>query len=615
MPVRTVRRREFVFDAPPEKVARLIELRQLARMAATGESALSRFPTPGVLACALDPSTVQTPALELLDRALVDVDVAVSAMLRRRSAFARHHREVEDEREAWRLAEREVPQEGEQRLIVSLPPQEGKSQRVSHYGVLWLLRRHPSLRIAIVSYGESVAREFSYLVRNDIAVFDGSDGILDLGLRLRADSKAASRWRLELPATGSVYAIGIGGSLTGRPVDLMVIDDPVKDYRDADSLLLSELAWQWWQSVARPRLAPGAPVIVILTRWHESDLAGRLLAKQAEDERAGLGSFDRWRAINIPAQADHDPALGQTDVLGREPGEFLVSARGRTPAQWEATRAALSPRIWSALYQGRPTPDTGDILRREWWRRYTLPVWSSQPDGSLRVLECDELLQSWDMAFKDTKASDFVVGQVWARRGAESFLIDQVRGRLTFTDTVAAVRLLTAKWPQARVKLVEDKANGTAVIDSLKREIGGIIPITPKESKEARAAAVSPFVEAGNVWLPDKPIALFDVEELVEEATVFPNGAHDDQVDALSQALGRFYLRHGQGQMFMAYMKGQIAERANTEPVLAGPKRMPRLGVPQDIPVCRCRPGVQRFFQGRCVVCQGVPAQTVSQSA
>lgn len=592
--------------------------REQARAAAARRNAqVSDYPSPMALARALDPGTVQTPALSLIDEALVGVERAVSCMLRRRLAFALHRQEMgaaedegETEQEAWRLAARDVPDEGETRLIISMPPQEGKSQATTHYGMLWLLRRYPNLRIGIVSYSEDIARGFSFLSRNDVASFTGVDGGVDLGLKLRVDGKAAGRWLLAPPHRGGMYAVGIGGSLTGRPLDVLCIDDPVKDARGADSSTQSEFAWMWWQSVARPRLAPGAPVILILTRWSELDLAGRLVAKQREDEKAGLGSFDRWKVINIPAQADHDPARGQVDPLGREPGEFMLSARGRSEADWLATKASVTPRFWSAVYQQRPTPDAGDVLKRQWWRRYSSPIWSGQPDGSMRVLECDEVLQSWDMAFKDTKSSDYVVGQVWARRGAETFLVDQVRNRLNFTDTVAAVRLMTAKWPQARVKLVEDKANGTAVIDSLRKEIGGIIPVTPKESKEARASAVAPFVEAGNVALPTADIALFPADELIEEATVFPNGQHDDQVDALSQALGRFYLRPGQGQIFKAFWRDQTAEAAEQEPVPPELAALPRLGREQDVQVCRCRPGTRRFFQGRCTVCQGVkPAE------
>lgn len=489
---------EIIFEAPEWKIRRLAELR--AQLAARTPTVV--YPTPGKLARALDPMTVQTPALDLIDAALVDVA------------------------------------EGRcDRLILSMPPQEGKSERASHYGSLWLMHRNPNLRIALISHDQENASRVSYAIRNDLMTFTGDEGNLDLTLRLRRDSKAASRWYID-GKRGGMYAIGIGGSLTGRPVDVLIIDDPVKDYRAADSILMSEMAWQWWQSVARPRLAPAAPVIVILTRWHENDLAGRLLAKQREDEQAGLEHYDKWRVINIPAQADHDPTRGETDPLGRAPGEFMLSARGRTREQWEATKAATSSRIWSAMYQGRPSPETGDVWLRPWWRRYESALWSTVGLGYC-LEDPDQVIQSWDMTFKDTSSSDYVVGQVWARYGANAYLVDQVRRRMTFTETLSAFKALCARWPQATAKLVEDKANGTAVIDTLKREIAGIVPINPHESKYARANAVAPFIEAGNVWLPSSAVALFEVDPFIEECVAFPNGAHDDQVDGTSQALTR----------------------------------------------------------------------------
>jgi predicted phage terminase large subunit-like protein len=464
------------------------------------------------LAKALEPKTVQTPALDLIDSALVDI--------------------VEGRSE---------------RLIISMPPQEGKSTRISRFGILWMLHRNPDLRAVMISYGEDMAHHFSYEIRNDILTHDGSDGTIDLGLRIRSDSRATGDWSLEAPARGGLFAIGLYGGITGRAVDLLVIDDPVKDFRAADSEKLSELAWSTWMSVARPRLAPNAAVIVVLTRWHEQDLAGRLLAKQAEDEAAGFENYDKWRVINIPAQADHDVEKGETDILGRKVGEFMTSARRRTRKQWETTKAATAPRIWTSLYQGRPSPEAGDVLQRQWWKRYDVPVWTRE--NSSYLVDGGELIQSWDMTFKDTSSSDFVVGQVWLHRGADAFLVDQVRARMTFTDTIAALRKLTAKWPQTTAKLVEATANGPAVIDSLKAEIGGLIPVNPgKDSKTGRARSVSPFVEAGNVHLPSERIALFGVEALIEECAAFPNGSHDDQVDALSQALHRLLPRGGRAQ-------------------------------------------------------------------
>jgi predicted phage terminase large subunit-like protein len=484
-----------IVEAPPSKVRRLRELRRLA-----ARHRAVTWDTPGDLAAALDPRNVQTPALDLIDAALVDVA------------------------------------EGRcDRLIISMPPQEGKSQRVSRRFPSWLLVRDQDLRIAIASYEFGMARRWGRAIRDDLT----SHSLLQVD----QSSAAAHEWVID-GHDGGVYSVGIGGPLTGRPVDLLIIDDPIKDREQADSVTYRQRAWDWWTDVAVTRLAAGAPVVLILTRWHEDDLAGRLTA--AEDGHL-------WRTINIPAQADHDPEKGQTDPLGRQPGEWLESSRGRTVEDWEAKRVAVGTRTFVSLYQGRPSPETGDVLERQWWRRYQTPLWSQQPDGSFLV-EADELLQSWDMAFKDTKSSDFVVGQVWAKRGADAYLLDQVCARLSFTATIKAFERMVARWPQCTAKLVEDKANGTAVIDSLKLSVPGIVPVTPTESKYARTSAISPYVEAGNVHLPAPEIALFDVEALIEEATGFPNAVHDDQVDALSQAVSRMMLRLPQRRARMTHV-------------------------------------------------------------
>lgn len=471
-----------------------------------------RWPTPGALAKAVEPDTMQTLALDLVDEAV-----------------------------AWAYS---TP---DSRLIVSMPPQEGKSQRVTKTGSLWALHRNRDLKIGIVSYNKPLAEEFGRDIRNWVTTYNGEEGSLDLGLRIARDNGAASRWQLA-GHRGGVICVGLKGSLTGRRVDALVIDDPFADKEQADSAYYRDRVWGWWQSVGSTRLSSGAPVIVILTRWHEDDLAGRLIA--AEDGH-------RWRVINIPALADHDPVKGQTDALGRSPGEWLNSARGRTTAQWEAIRITAGTRVFNALYQGRPSPDSGDVWRRHWWRRYSVPLWSQHPTvpGAYRVEESDGLVMSWDMAFKDTKSSDFVVGQVWARRGANVYLLDQVRKRLTFTETLTAFKAMVARWPQATAKYVEDKANGTAVINTLKSKIPGIVEVTPTESKYARANAVAPVIEAGNVFLPTGEIALFEPDELINEAAEFPNGAHDDQVDATSQALSQMLLDGTGAQAWIDYVR------------------------------------------------------------
>lgn len=450
-----------------------------------------RWATPGDLAVYLDPKTRQTPALDLIDELLVEAFNTPDA-----------------------------------RVIISMPPQEGKSQRVSRRFPLWALVQNRELRIAITSYEAGVARRWGRAIRDDVFV-NGHD----LGMRVRDDLAAQHEWQLA-GHEGGVYTAGVGGALTGRPVDLLVIDDPVKDRAQADSEVFRQRVWDWWIDTAATRLAPGAPVVLILTRWHHDDLAGRLLA--AEDGHL-------WRVLNIPAEADHRPERGQVDPLGRQPGEYMASTRGRTTRQWQAIKVRSGPRTWASLFQGRPSPDAGDLFPEE-WARYDQPMWVDRPDGSRWIPGRDfELVQSWDMAFKDKASSDYVVGQVWLRIGIDAYLLDQVRARLSFTKTIDAVLALAARWPQSLAKFIEDKANGPAVMNALARRVPGMIPIEPEGSKYARAAAVSPFVHAGNVHLPTAEL-LPNVEDLLEEARAFPNGANDDTIDALSQALNRLLL-------------------------------------------------------------------------
>lgn len=316
----------------------------------------------------------------------------------------------------------------------------------------------------------------------------------------------------------------------------LIIDDPIKGREQADSPTIREKTWEWWTDVALTRLAPGAPVIIILTRWHADDLAGRLLA-EADTE---------WDYLNIPAQAEHRPEEGEQDVLGRDPGEYMESARGRSYRQWDSRKKASGPKTWASLYQGHPSPGEGGIFPPpEDWQRYDQPMWIDRPDGS-RIIpglreNAYELIQSWDMTFKDTKSSDFVVGQVWLRVGIHAYLLDQVRERLNFNATVHAVQQLTAKWPQATAKLIEDKANGSAVLDHLSKVVSGMIPVEPQGSKLERASAISPFVFAQNVHLPTAQL-LPSVDELLEETKTFPNSPHDDTIDSLSQALSYLLL-------------------------------------------------------------------------
>lgn len=235
----------------------------------------------------------------------------------------------------------------------------------------------------------------------------------------------------------------------------------------------------------------------------------------------------------------------------------MESARGRTEKQWQQRKLTAGAKTWASLYQGSPTAEDGDVFpKEELWSRYEQPFATRRDDGSFWVLGMErddqEMLMSWDLAFKDKDTSDYVVGQVWLRIGNRAYLLDQVRDRLNFTESVKAFKRMVKRWPQATAKLVEDKANGPALINVLSQSVTGLIPVEPLGSKFARASAIAPLVEGGNVVLPSNEL-LPGVDYLFQEAVNFPNVAHDDTVDAMSQAINQLLLnRLDADQLFPA---------------------------------------------------------------
>jgi hypothetical protein len=302
----------------------------------------SRYPTPGVLAHKVDPlTTKETPLLVAIDRAVLEV---VEAMERGESV----------------------------RLGVFGPPQEGKSRRTTMATVLWLLVRHPEWRIGIASYEQEVAATFSTPIRNWIVEY-GSGTALNprpladdlLGITLRGDSTSKTRFDLA-GHTGSLLALGMKGGWSGKPLDVLIIDDPYKDRAHADSKPHRAAVEDWFRNVAIPRLPSASLVILVQTRWHPDDLAGYILREEAalpEDQR-------RWRFVNVPAQAERPPLTEDgtppadwlPDTLGRRPGAYLISARGRTPEDWAIRRAEVGEMVWGSLYQQHPTPPEGALF-------------------------------------------------------------------------------------------------------------------------------------------------------------------------------------------------------------------------------------------------------------
>ena len=424
------------------------------------------------------------------------------------------------------LAEKlEAVERGElTRLLVTEPPQHGKSRLVSVHFPCWYLGRNPDRGVVQTSYGLSLALKHSRTARDFFVSPEFHNifpNIRHQPGRVSQDIVAAQRQAAQEWGTargGTYYAVGIGGGLTGMGFDLGIIDDPIKDVVEANSEIINERNWEWYGSVFRTRMSPDAAIILTMTRWSKKDLMQRIL-----DQITDGVTDEPWEILHMPAIATPDNPY---DPTGRAEGEALWPER--YDLNWLLRqKEAIRPKPFESLYQGNPTIGEGELLKRAWWRFYKVAP------------TMDETIQSWDCSFKDLKTSDYVVGQVWGRKGADCYLLDQVRARMDFPTTIMAFRALTSKWPQTYRKFVEDKANGTAVIQTLKHEIPGIIEVEPEGGKVARANAVSGSIEAGNVYLPD-PETCSWVHDFIEECASFPNGKNDDQVDTMSQGLYRW---------------------------------------------------------------------------
>lgn len=405
-------------------------------------------------------------------------------------------------------------------LFIELPPRHGKSLTVSETFPSYYLGKNPDKRIIAISYSQALARKFGRLNRNKFGEF----GVTLFDEKLSMTNASQTDWGLE-GRNGGMIATGIGGSITGQGADVLIIDDPFKNAEEANSSTIRNKVWDEWESTLSTRLHKGASVIIIMTRWHEDDLIGRLLKRSSRE----------WNRIRLPAIAEDD------DLLGREPGEPLAPELGFDEKWAEEKKIEVGSRAWAALFQQRPSPAGGNIFKRHWIRYYGGPPDEEGKQHNLPA-HMDKIAQSWDCTFKDSAKSDYVAGQVWARHGGNFYLLDRVKERMNLPETIKAIRNMTDKWPSARAKWIEDKANGPAVMQMLEGEISGLIPVEPAGGKEARANAVSPLFEAGNVYLPHPTIAPY-VDEFVEELISFPMGENDDEVDACTQALNKLHSR------------------------------------------------------------------------
>ena len=406
-------------------------------------------------------------------------------------------------------------------LIVNIQPRSGKSNICTILWPTWFWTELPSLRLMFCSYSSSLAVKHSTDRRN---VLRSDFYKTRWGNYVRLSEDQNQKQAYENTARGHMLATSVGGTITGKGGDGIMMDDMLNpEHAESDAARKQTINTYRTLSTRLNEPKKGFKILVE-QRTHRLDLTGHILKEEGASDLTHLvlpGMAEKKKIFIFP--------ISKTKKV-LEVGELLIPERWG-PEEIKKLMKSLGSRRFVAEILQNPTSEKGNIFKREWWK-----YWQQIPKG------IQGMLQSWDMAFKNTQDSSYVVGQVWAWIGANKYLLDQVRGHWSYSKTREKFRELSKKWPSAIAKLVEDKANGTAIIDDLKDEIVGIIPVEPLGSKVARAQAVAWMVEAGNVYIPDPALDGYDwIDEYIEEHAKFTGktGEINDQVDGTSQALIR----------------------------------------------------------------------------
>ena len=420
----------------------------------------------------------------------------------------RHHEVMADAFE--RVANGEL-----KRLIINMPPRHTKSEFASYLFPAWFLGKYPEKKIIQTAHTAELAVGFGRKVRNLISQDDFQS--VFPGIELSSDSKAAGRWNTN--KRGDYFAIGVGGAVTGKGADVLIIDDPHSEQEAALGAYNPEVynkVYEWYTSGPRQRLQPGGAIIVVMTRWSIRDLTGQIVKSATQREGA-----DEWEVIELPAiMPSGDPLWPEFWPLD----------------QLESLKAELPVAKWSAQYQQDPTSEEGALIKREWWREWER---DSPPP-------CEAIIQSWDTAFLKTQRADYSACTTWGvfyhpdENGDSQpnlILLDAYKEKLEFPDLKRAAYEKYWEYEPDQM-IVEAKAAGSPLIFELRAMGIPVTEFTPSrgQDKIARVNAVSDLFASGIIWCPPTRWA----EEVVEECASFPSGEHDDLVDSTTQALLRF---------------------------------------------------------------------------
>ena len=411
-----------------------------------------------------------------------------------------HHKRIADKFN--KLASGEI-----KRLIINMPPRHTKSEFGSYLLPAWMVGKNPKLKIIQSTNTTELSVRFG---RKAKALIDSPEYQKVFKTKLREDSQAAGKW--ETAQGGEYYAAGVGSAITGRGADLLIIDDPHSE-QDAMNAQALERTYEWYTSGPRQRLQPGGSIIVIMTRWNEKDLTGRLLNAQKEVKA------DQWHVVEFPA--------------------IMPSGQPVWPEYWkledlESVKASIPLSKWNAQYMQNPTSEEGALIKREWWR-----PWEHE---ELPPLE--HVIQSYDTAFMKKQTADFSAITTWGVfRPSEDdppnlILVDAVKARYEFPELRRVALEQYGYWNPETV-IIESKASGLPLTYELRKMGIPVINFTPSKGndKHTRVNAVSPMFESGLIWAPKE---MEFAQEVIEECAAFPYGDHDDLVDSMTQALMRF---------------------------------------------------------------------------
>ena len=410
-----------------------------------------------------------------------------------------HHKKIADQFN--RLARGDI-----NRLIINMPPRHTKSEFASFLLPAWMIGKNPKLKIIQTTHTAELAVRFG---RKAKTLIDSEEYQKIFQTRLREDSQAAGRW--ETAQGGEYFAAGVGGAITGRGADLLIIDDPHSE-QDAMNPEALERAYEWYTSGPRQRLQPGGKIVVVMTRWSVKDLTAQLIKSSAE------AKADKWELIEFPA--------------------ILPTNQAVWPEYWklselESVKASLSVQKWNAQWMQNPTAEEGSIIKREWWRVWDKPY----------IPALDHVIQSYDTAFLKKESADYSAITTWGvfRLNEDSepnlILLDAYKERLEFPELKRKALEQYTYWNPETV-IIEAKASGLPLTYELRKMGIPVVNFTPSKGndKHARVNAVAPLFESGQIWAPDQKFA----EEVVEECAAFPYGDNDDLVDSMTQAVMRF---------------------------------------------------------------------------